>query len=167
VASNPPTNVMPYVVELVAEAFRIGMREYSERRKNELEREQSRIAPPSVLVEVPHIGCPYCAIARSVASAHLYVSRLLDRPELEGIYRELASDQLDDAMDVTSSLGESIPNAELLGMLRSVKTLLGATPIDARALQSKLWSAASAAMYLAESKRYDKGATDGPRLAPA
>jgi len=160
------SNIAPLVVELVTEVVRIGMKEYSARRLSELDREQRQVQSPQP-VPITEIGCPYCAIARYVAAAHLYLGRVIDRPELVGIYRELAGDQLDDAMNITVALPESIPNAELLGMLRSAKGLLDATSIDGPAVKGKLWSVANAAMYIAESKRYDKGALDGPRLPPA
>lgn len=73
----------------------------------------------------PPSSCPYCNIASSLASAHLYLGRAGDRPALADIYRVLAATSVGGALATASALVGS-PSR------RHMQLIQGLTEMDVR-----------------------------------
>lgn len=158
-----PLEIAPYVVEAAGEVMKFAIREYITKKANTVESPFVRVVEPEPTTTTG--GCPYCAIGRHLAATYLYLNRLAVRPQLAGIYTELAHDQIDDAIAVLQTMPESLPNAELATTVRGyAEAVVAATDVEAAtALAKRVWGTANIAMRLAEQQQDKtvKGTADG------
>lgn len=147
--------IAPYVLEAAGEAFRIVVKEWAARRANTVEAQAVRVLPPLPPPEPD--GCPYCNVATQLAASHLYLWRAAERPELHGIYVELAKTRVDDAMDVARDLPGDLSRGDLGAKVRDLDAAL-VTCADAdtcRTIARQMWVVSMVALRYAESQHKD------------
>lgn len=118
----------------------------------------SSVAPQRVTVlEVKRAdeGCPYCTVAKHLASAHLYLSRMRTHKAYLPIYTELARHILDDALLSLYRLEQTPATRDLAQQVENVGSKLHFTLSDDQLemLVRLLWTLANSSLNLAESTR--------------
>jgi len=118
-------------------------------------------APPD------HVGCPYCAAAKALASAHLYLARARDRAVEVPTYLELARRQVTAANDalMAGPLDGDTRLVVLTRQIMEVEAVLSTPLAEAQLpfLVDRAWTASQTALDLAE--RYQRDVDRGKQMA--
>ena len=128
-----------------------------------------RLAPPPSVVgestKPQDTGCPYCATAKHLAVAHMYLVRFASvSPSLQAIYHKLAQGALNDAMSDLDSIRVH-PDDDTMRLTVEVSRLAGLaeSPMSTSsvgAIANDVWRGCGSALRLAERFNTEPDAAD-------
>lgn len=98
-------------------------------------------------------GCPYCATAKLLASAYLYLRRAGSKPQFAPLYTALALDQVAEAGSILARSGElNRGSLELAKHVTDIELRLSAPHglVSVNSLAAEVWDASELALDLAE-----------------
>lgn len=156
----------PYAVDVAGIVIKEAFAAHVQARRNSPEGQDAGVdvsdgAVPSVRAQAVDRHCPYCATAKHLAAAHMYLVRSASvSPDLQAVYQKLVAGEVRDALaEIDGIPGTPDPETMRLGVTIGRLDLLSSRPLteaEAQVVARETWNAISAALLLAE--RYNAAA---------